>query len=64
MQQQSIASVKQTIKINLFKNTNQQNKTFIIMNKLKKIRNTVRVGIMHVNASTNTFGRTVYSVYS
>lgn len=47
MQQQFIASVKQTIKINLFKNTNQQNKTFIIMNKLKKIRNTVRVGIMH-----------------
>lgn len=35
MQQQIIASVKQMIKINLFKNTNQQNKTFIIMNKLK-----------------------------
>lgn len=64
MQQQSIASIKQTIKINLFKNTNQQNKTFIIMNKLTKNRNTVRVGIMHVNASTNTFRRTVYSVYS
>lgn len=63
MQQQFIASVKQTIKINLFKNTNQQNKTFIIMNNLKN-RNTVRVGIMHVNASTNTFRRTVYSVYS
>lgn len=37
MQQQFIASVKQMVKINLFKNTNQQNKTFIIMNKLKKI---------------------------
>lgn len=34
------------------------------MNKLKKNRNTVRVGIMHVNASTSTFRRTVYSVYS
>lgn len=64
MQQQFIASVQQTIRINLFKNTNQQNKTFIIMNKLKKNRNTVRVGIMHVNASTSTFRRTVYSVYS
>lgn len=64
MQQQFIASVKQTIKINLFKNTNQQNKTFIIMNKFKKIVILLGLVLCMVNASTNTFRRTVYSVYS
>lgn len=34
------------------------------MNKLKKIHNTIKINIIHINTNTNTFQHTIYNIYN